>query len=271
MLPAAIIQAIVTAILVGITWWYVRLTKGILSQTANYTNITKAIYEETAKQSRLQYSPVLGIDIATAGISPVFGDGRRNLGVKLRINNVGNSAAIEVLVDAAVILQFAKIEGYDIGVAVSRFHPACIPFIEAGHVVDEKDERLFGINFGNRCIDALVDDINKCWDTERWKEVLKEAQRGERPFARNWMEAFEMLAQPPRLRIVAYYRNHLEQYFKSAFETTIDLPKELEETEPYDVRLMPIPRPSFHAEPITKERMTIELEAHEAIRDIGGW
>jgi len=268
MLTAAIIQAIATAVLVGVTCWYVRLTRGILEETAEYTAVTKAMHEENTKQARLIYSPVIGITIKNMTIGQVWGDERRNFGIELRLDNVGNAAAIEVRVDAVVTLRHVDIEGED--VIPARFKAATIPFIEASKFFTDSPEKHLGINFGNKCIWAIVDDMKVCWDDDRWVRVAGEViQSGSRP--RNFEEGFELLAKQPMLTVVAYYRNHIGQFFKSTYRIMLNIPDIVDDGESYDVGQVNVPRPYFHAEPIDKEVMDEELDNCDSLREIGGW
>ena len=85
-------------------------------------------------------------------IGKTFGPSRRNMDVELYLTNVGNAPAIDVLVDAEVILEYSSING-EKGIP-TRFEPACIPFIGVGERV--YDYSIYP-NFGNTCITHILE------------------------------------------------------------------------------------------------------------------
>jgi hypothetical protein len=235
------INALCTTVLVFVTGWYVVLTKKIL-------NVSE-------RQSKLSLNPVIGIEIGKMTIGKVFGPDRRSLGIPLELTNVGNAPAIEVLVDAEIILYHSTIEGED--TIPSRFDPDMISFIKPGETKNECH-----ISFGNTLVAAFLDNVREAHrlnihriETDPTRESYKTS----------------------KLRVTVYYRNSVDQYFKSFFEAEIGIhvmgdkdpiPKS-DETAKVSIRY--IPRPKFHAQPITSDEMTSDFAARAPKRDLCGW
>lgn len=179
------INALCTTILVIVTGWYAFLTKKILAASE--------------RQSKLSLNPVIGIEIGKMTIGEVYGPDRRSMGIELKLTNVGNAPAIEVLVDSEIILYHSKIKGVD--TIPSRFDPDMISFIKPGESKNESH-----ISFGDALIIAFLDNVREAHrlnlhriKTEPSKESYKTA----------------------KLRVTVYYRNSIEQYFKSFYEAEI--------------------------------------------------
>lgn len=230
-----------TLLLVALTAFYAYWTKGILAATAN--------------QSRLSQNPVIGIEVREIGISEVFGPERRNMGVALELSNVGNAPAIEVLVDAELELRYSSINGER--VIPTRFEPEMIPFIRPG-----ESSAAACPTFGNKCITHFFDDVRESarlnahrLETDPSKESYKTS----------------------RLRVIVYYRNSLEQHFKSQYETEICLEaseggNQIPPDDAIaDVTQIYIPRPVFHAGIADELSTKRELEERNAKRNLSGW
>ena len=172
--------------------------------TGIYVYITKRMLDFTVRQSKLVSNPVIGIRLGHMGISIVYGPSRRNLCIYLNLPNVGNEPAIEVLVDAEIILQYSNIQGEK--VIPTRFEPSSISFIRPGEEILEYPSHNPG--FGNTCITHLLDDFRECHrlnihriETNPTKEAYNAS----------------------RLRVYVYYRNNLGQYFESTYETYLHI------------------------------------------------
>lgn len=216
-----------------------------------YVYLTKKALNVAIRQSNLVYNPVVGIRLCKMGISKMYGPSRRNLSIGLRLTNVGNAPAIDVLVDAEIILQYSNIQGEK--VIPARFEPASIPFIRPG---EEITDRSIFPDFGNTCVTHLLDDFREC---HRLNTLRIETDPTREPY------------NASMLRVCVYYRNSLEQYFESVYETYLHLEKIPKENESAEVTQIYIPRPKFHTRPILKAEMDKKMAERDAKRDLCGW
>lgn len=225
--------------------------------TGIYVWLTKRILQATVKQSNLTYNPVIGIKIKKMGIGKVFGKSRRNMGVELELTNVGNAPAIEVLIDAEIKYSYSKIEGHD--TIPARFEPDIIPFIRPDEIIN--DEHRHSPSFGNTSITHLFDDFR---ESQRLNIHRIETNPSDEPF------------NASSLKIIIYYKNNLGQYFESIYETNLHLgltpeTKYPKEDESVELSQIYIPRPKFHAQPISKEKVENEINTRNKRRNLCGW
>jgi len=216
-----------------------------------YIYLTKKTLDATIRQSNLAYNPVIGIRLGEMYIGKTFGPSRRNMNVGLYLTNVGNAPAIDVLVDAEIILEYSSINGEKR--IPARFEPARIPFIGVGEEVD--DYSIYP-NFGNICITHILDDFR---ERSRLNTLRIETDPTREPYTAT------------RLKIYVYYRNSIGQYFESTYETHLDLDKIPKENEAAEIHQIYIPRPKFYVGPISKEKMDKEISERNAKRDLCGW
>ena len=177
------------------------------------------------------------------------------MSVAVELLNVGNAPAIEVLVDAEIELRYSKINGEN--KIPARFEPEMIPFIRPGDTVTEASP-----NFGNSLITHFFDDV-------------RESSRLN--IHRIETDATQESYKTSKLKVVAYYRNSLGQYFVSYYESEICIWSKLDEdgipkdNETGEVSQVYVPRPVFHAgiadEVLSKE----EIEQRNAKRELSGW
>jgi len=219
--------------------------------TGIYVYLTKRILDSTISQSKLVYSPVIGIRLRNTGISEVFGPSRRNLSVGLSLTNVGNAPAIEVLIDAEIILQYTNIKGEK--VIPARFEPVPIPFIRPG---EEIQDDLLSPNFGNTCITHLLDDFREC---HRLNIHRLETDPTKESFSSS------------KLKVCIYYRNNIGQYFESIGEAYLHPKKDLEHNDTNALPLIHSPILEFHTDPISKEKMDKEIAFRNSKRSLCGW
>lgn len=225
--------------------------------TGIYVYLTKRMLDSTIRQSKLVSNPVIGIRLGHMTISKVYGPSRRNLAIGLNLTNIGNAPAIEVFVDAEIILQYSNIQGEK--VIPARFEPSSIPFIRPGEEILEYPSHNPG--FGNTCITHLLDDFREYHrlnihriETDPTKEAYNAS----------------------RLRVYVYYRNNLGQYFESTYETYLHIGKTPEVKIPEDdetaeLSQIYVPRPEFHTGPISKEKMDKDISFRNSKRDLCGW
>jgi len=230
-----------TLVLVALTGFYAYWTRGILAATAN--------------QARLNLSPVVGITLGEIRIGEVFGPKRRNMSIDLELTNVGNAPAIEVLVDAEIELRYSKIKGESC--IPARFEPEMISFIRPNDSVTKASP-----NFGNTTIMHFFDDVRESLRLNLHRIETDPTQ-----------ESFKT----SRLRIIAYYRNSLNQHFKSQYETEIALWSPLgkgkipDDNETTEVSPIYIPRPTFHAGVIDEVAVQKEIAVRHEKRKLSGW
>jgi hypothetical protein len=233
----SILTLLVTVILVIITGAYVYFTKRIL--------------DSSIRQLNLLPNPVIGILIESMDIGKVFGPSRRNLSIGLKLINIGNAPAIEIIIDGEIILQYSNINGEK--VIPSRFEPESIPFISQGQEISKNNINL---SFGNTCVTHLLDDFRESHrlnihriKTNPTKEFYKAS----------------------KLHIYVYYQNNLGQYFHSSYETYLDLKDIPEDNKTTILSQIYIPRPKFYANPISSEEINKNIANRNKKRDLCGW
>jgi len=258
---STIVLAVATVVLVAVTYFYVRLTKGILNETSEYVELTRGILAETAAQSKLQYSPVIGITVDKMWISnKTQAEQIRDFAIYLTLLNLGNSPAIEIYVDGEIVLQHVEVHGYS--EMPSRFWPCLIPFLKPDESVTEGADKRFSPVFGYPCIQAMFEDWKHCFDEERWQTVV---ERVKEENDLNLWQRFNQVIRQPVLRIIVYYRNHLDQHFKSLYEIPLLLDQELTD-DAIEVREAGVPMPKFYAAPIAEAEMKEEMAEREIRR-----
>ncbi|MCK5126480.1 MAG: hypothetical protein KAR42_09510 [candidate division Zixibacteria bacterium] len=224
--------------------------------TAYYAYITRRILIATNEQSKLRLDPVIGIEIETINISKLYGPNRREMSVNMKIINVGNSPAIEILIDAEVELRYSSIS--DINIIPARLGPNFVPYLCPNEITD----RFHSPSFGNKLICHFFDDVR---EARRLNIHRIETKPTEQSFSTS------------RLYIYAYYRNSLGQIFKSTYEIEIGLNKaEMynpipSDDEQVDVEMYYVPKPKFNTVPIESRVMDKELNSREANRNLCGW
>lgn len=228
----------------------------LVSVTGYYAFLTRRILLATEQQSKLSLDPVVGIKVTNIGISKTYGPNRRNMGVELELVNVGNAPAIEVLVDAEINFRHTNVDGNK--TVPIRFEPDVVPFLRPGEANIDRH-----LSFGNKAIIHFFDDVRESLRLN-WHRIDTDPTK----------ESFDA----SRLRVICYYRNSLGQCFKSTYETEIDLEDEDNPRDPIpddnqtkDVSMPLLPRPIFHAEPISATQMDLEIDGRNGLRRLSGW
>lgn len=222
--------------------------------TGIYVYLTKKILEATKQQSQLSLAPAIGINVVSISISKNFGSNRRNMSVNLELTNVGNAPAIEVLLDSEIEYRHTNISGEKF--IPSRHAPNSIPFIKPSETLNK-----YHPNFGNKFITHFFDEVR---EATRLNIHRIETNPTQEPYKES------------RLYIYCYYKNTFGQFFKSSFSIEIGLdpfsknpiPKDDETCE---VVMSYLPRPNFHIEPITIQKMEDEIQKRNSKRDLSGW
>jgi hypothetical protein len=239
--------------------------------TGIYVYLTKKILDSTKRELDLSYSPVIGIRIDQMRIGPVYGPDRRDFSVNLTLVNVGNAPAIQVLVDSVIVLKFTDINGEKI--IPARFEPSHLPFLReneelTGHQITQ--------SFGNTCVSQMIFDFLR---QDLMNRERIQNNPGQEPI------------KSSKLRIYVYYKNHLNQYFMSAYECDLQpwsvngvlipgfaptsAPMETLPTLPNDQSIEiienAIPRPIFTVRPIDVEKMNTDISKRNQKRNLCGW
>ena len=162
--------------------------------------------------------------------------------------------AIEVLLDSEIEYRHTNISGEKF--IPSRHAPNSIPFIKPSETFNK-----YHPIFGNKFITHFFDEVREA--TRLNIHLIKT-----NPTQESYKES--------RLYIYCYYKNTFGQFFKSSFSIEIMLdpfsnnpiPKDDETCE---VVMSYIPRPNFHIEPITIQKMEDEIQKRNSKRDLSGW
>jgi len=216
--------------------------------TTIYVYVTKRILDETRKQSTLSYNPVLGVKLESVHVGQVFGPQRRQMGAEFTLLNIGNAPAVNILCDAEVVLKYSNIDKET--EIPSRHEPTVIPFIQPGEAVKDFNYP----NFGNTCVTHVLDDFRECSRLNKLRLEKDPTQ-----------EAYHAT----KLRIYAYYRNTLNQYFESIYEVQMGCDEIPQHDEIKELHLYPDPH--FHSGPTTKKEMDERISLRNSKRNLCGW
>lgn len=223
--------------------------------TGYYAFLTRRILQVAEKQSRLSLHPVIGIIIGEIDISAVFGPNRRQMVIGLNLINVGNAPAIEVLVDSEIELRYSNIEGEKVIPAMR--YPEIIAFLRPG-----EENINCQSNFGSTFLTHFFDDVR---ESRRLNLHRIETDPTKKPY------------KVSRLKVFSYYRNSLNQYFRSEYTTEIDIILSTDsdpipqDNETGKVLTKNIPRPTFHTMQIDLKSMNQEIKARNRKRALCGW
>jgi hypothetical protein len=235
----------------------------LVSITSYYAIITHKLLKVTRNQQNIILNPVIGIQVKKIEIGKEWGNKRRQLNVILDLVNVGNSPAIEVLIDSEIELRYSNIQNENI--IPSRFEPDIIPFIK-------QNEKKCDINliYGNTFLLHFFNDVR-----EAHRLNIHRITAGTK----------EEVYKTSKLYVNLYYKNSIGQYFYSQFNIEIGIidivdsrnEKELSKdpipasNEVKDVSMILIPRPEFHSGLITKKEIDNNINKSNKKRDLCGW
>lgn len=218
--------------------------------TAVYAGLTYWIIRDNRRSVKLSANPIVGIRIDDIVLGKAFLHGRRRqMGVPITVANLGDSAAVNVVLDAELEYSHVRPEGETR--LPSRFTRS-IPYLRANE--DAKSRVGY---FGRHAVDGLLADF-------------QEATRLNRERIEN--HPHDSAINATKLRIFAYYSNNLGQSFRSTYETFVamwDQPEPIDEQEIHFVELGE-PRVRFKSGPIDGHSTMREVESRDSIRDKGG-
>ena len=226
-------------LLACITLWYAISTKKILKATIDSTNLSQC--------------PVIAFEINNISIGKCYGPKRRNMGIEVKIVNIGDSPAINIIIDSEIELNHTSISTENI--IPSRFEPDVITFLM------EKASKEESFSYGNTFLIHFFDNSRECHrlnmhriETDPSKEAFKEGT----------------------LHVYAYYSNAFGQTYKSCASFSISLCGIAEHKIPNDnetakCHLLYIPKPIFTALPIKMEILSQEIGRRNKKRELCGW
>jgi hypothetical protein len=218
--------------------------------TIVYVMVTKKILESSKQQMSLMQNPIIGITIDDMGI---MNDDSRNLhcfSVEFTLVNLGTSPALQIYWDVEIKLKYSGINGEN--VIPQSDGPAFYPFLIANATT--KDD--CGISHYGTFLRYLTQNFQKQYESNM--ERLKSAQEPE----------YDAVS----LRVHVYYKNNLNQHFKSYFETDIVNESPLISNEFYDsqnIKITPIdlPQQKFSAIFITEKEKENEISSRNSKRE----
>lgn len=234
---------------------YLELTNTVLSTllflvTTVYVVFTKKILQETINAKKLTSNPTLGLKLESISISKEFGPGRRQLGIQLNILNLSDFSALEVFYDAEITLQYKNISGKK--TLPGRFEIGNIPFLKAG------EEKKVHIAFGHTLVKYILEDFRET-SSLNFNRIEEDPSR----------DSFN----GPSLKIYIYYKNNLNQYFETTYETYLSLEgnKIPLKNETAVIKQVFIPREKFHSGIIKEKKMLKKIKLMDKGRDLCGW
>jgi hypothetical protein len=219
--------------------------------TGAYVIYTKKLLDTSIRQSNLVSNPVIGIQIKDIIIGKIFVNGRRSLSVDIKLVNIGNGPAIEVFIDSEIILKYNEIDGET--QIPARFEPSSVPYIKSN---EEIGDNSVNQAFGNFCVAHVLDDFREC-------KRLNIHRIKTDPTKKSYNATI--------LKVYVYYRNNLNQYFESTYETYLHLQEIPEDDESATVGQIYYPRPVFHSSLIDKTKMINEIQIRNSKRSKCGW
>ena len=220
--------------------------------TIVYAVFTRHLVKITRQSFQCQLAPLIGIEIKKIVVGPPFGPKRRQMSVVLSLSNVGNAPAINVLIDSEFDFRYSKISGSS--TIPQRFEPTAVAFIPQGRTVSG---RQIDQSYGNNFVSSLLDEAREAHRLNAHRIATNPSQ-----------EPYKM----SRLKVFAYYRNAVGQYFKSCYscEVFINNSKDIDK-ERFDLSIIYIPHPEFYAIPIKESEMLKELAERNSRRELCGW
>lgn len=220
--------------------------------TIVYAVFTRHLVKITRQSFQCQLAPLIGIEIKKIVVGPPFGPKRRQMSVVLSLSNVGNAPAINVLIDSEFDFRYSKISGSS--TIPQRFEPMAVAFIPQGRTVSGQQ---IDQSYGNSFVSSLLDEAREAHRLNAHRIATNPSR-----------EPYKM----SRLKVFAYYRNAVGQYFKSCYscEVCIFNSKDIDK-EKFDLSIIYIPRPEFYAIPIKESEMLKELAERNSRRELCGW
>ena len=184
--------------------WAALATIILVVVTAVYAYFNWRMVRAISTQTKLLQSPVLGIEIVSMKISELGRNLRRGMSVRWKVTNGGSSTAIDVLVDAEIVLNQATLDGHK--VIPSRIDPKQLAFLPT--TAEPLSDRSL---FGKQLVSTLLEDMRKCrlLNTNKAEEYSKQGLHCGRD------------TYYPRIRIFAYYKNNLEVCFRTTYDIGI--------------------------------------------------
>ena len=216
------------------------------------------------RQIRLAFNPYIGVDFGrvefVGGYDASKEDFDNNsylyMTVLFECYNLGNSPAIEVIIDSELELPYTDTNGLINIPSEANCH---ISFIDNSDKDHDKMKSWNKITFNEKCAEIIKQDILKgteaCDKNHKKKRIL---------------------------RLFIYYKNSLGIYFKSTYETWIDFsasnryPYSIDELSADEIKINPSPPPIYLEDKdssyldwrkITKKKMDKEIKQRNMNRE----
>lgn len=157
-----------------------------------------------------------------------------------------------MLIDSEFDFRYSKINGSS--TIPQRFEPMAVAFIPQGGT---KSGPQIDQSYGNAFVSSLLDEAREAHRLNAHRIATNPSQ-----------EFYKM----SRLKVFAYYRNAVGQYFKSCYscEVCIFDSKDIDKDK-FDLSIIYMPSPEFYAVPIKESEMLKELAERNSRRELCGW
>jgi len=185
---SSLINVVLTFVLVTITVIYVILTNKIAKSSNDSV-------KEAQRQLSLSKVPVLMIDIGEATGTEYFGNNRRQLGVKIKTKNIGDSPAIKVYAQMSIEYKHIDFENID-----ELYEYTFIGNVGNGEEVEAE------MHFETLKIEKMLEDLTIC-STKNSFRVKNNSKQS----------AYE----GPDLKLRLIYSNVHNEFFETEFKTEI--------------------------------------------------
>jgi len=235
------------------SWVLVGVTGALAIMTGIYACMTHKILLETRRQTKLMPNPVLAIHLHALEMEEGPDGSARNLAIHFDLSNKGNAPAIDVSTDAEIVLHYTYRNGQQELPAHSAGGRIAFIGTKKRDSVAALDPKEYP-RFGPITLDHLRREFLK-----RAELASKGQDTGSNPIK----------YEPPILRIHAYYRNNLQQYFKSLYEAYLDASMAPGGQRITDLSPAKSPAPTFSAYTVSKQDMDKELSGRNQKRRLG--
>ncbi len=240
------ITALATVVLAVLTFVYVFFTKKTLS--------------ETIKQSKLSLVPIIGVSITNS----VILKSNNFLSIDIELANLGTAAALDIVVDSEIQLKYSEISGRKVIPMKNRV--LIRQFIRPNYYIKDKKDKYgttveygFNLFYTKDLVEALNKDFNEL--------VFLDSKAG--------YNTFTPILSPfhtTKLIIYVYYKNSLDQYFYSRYETEIayaisDINSETQAVFHSRERN----KSSFNTSTINKADIGKEIKKRDELRELFPW
>lgn len=186
---ASVLGAIFSLILVVITLLYVILTYFQVKTSKDSVNISHQFLEQAEKQMKHSKVPMLVVEVDKTYGSPYFGEERRQLGINIKIRNIGDGPAIQTHVRMKLIYKYVEFNYYE-----ELFEHTFVGNIGIG------EEREADLHFETMKIEKMLEDLSISYAKNTFRVKNNPSKKA---YAK------------PEISIEVIYSNFYGQFFKS--------------------------------------------------------